>query len=128
MVTTRAHGSGRRRRGRVTEVSDGGRVPELQVVNDSPRYVLIVDGEELVGAKQNRIVNLTILVPPKTSLTIPVSCVEAGRWREVSREFTPAPHAYHSSGRRARSSRSRCRCAATARGRRTRARSGARSR
>ena len=86
----------------VTEVSDAGRVPELQVVNDSPRHVLIVDGEELVGAKQNRIVNLTILVPPKTSLTIPVSCVEAGRWREVSREFTPAPHAYHSSGRRAK--------------------------
>ena len=77
-------------------------MPELQVVNDSPRHVLIVDGEELVGAKQNRIVNLTILVPPKTSLTIPVSCVEAGRWREVSREFTPAPHAYHSSGRRAK--------------------------
>ena len=87
---------------RVTEVSDAGRVPELQVVNDSPRHVLIVDGEELVGAKQNRIVNLTILVPPKTSLTIPVSCVEAGRWREVSREFTPAQHAYHSSGRRAK--------------------------
>jgi len=89
------------RTARVTEVSDGGRVPELQVVNDSPRHVLIVDGEELVGAKQNRIVNLTILVPPKTSLTIPVSCVEAGRWREVSREFTPAAHAYHSTGRRA---------------------------
>ena len=71
----------------MTEVTDGGRVPELQVVNDSLRHVLIVDGEELVGAKQNRIVNLTILVPPKTSLTIPVSCVEAGRWREVSREF-----------------------------------------
>ena len=90
------------RTARVTEVSDGGRVPELQVVNDSLRHVLIVDGEELIGAKQNRIVNLTILVPPKTSLTIPVSCVEAGRWREVSREFTPATHAFHSSGRRAK--------------------------
>ena len=77
------------RTARVTEVSDAGRVPELQVVNDSPRHVLIVDGEELVGAKQNRIVNLTILVPPKTSLTIPVSCVEAGRWREVN-SISPA--------------------------------------
>jgi hypothetical protein len=86
----------------VTEVSESGNVPELKVVNNSPRHVLIVDGEELVGAKQNRIVNLTILVPPKSSLTIPVSCVEAGRWREVSREFTPASHAYHSSGRRAK--------------------------
>ena len=90
------------RTARVTELSDGGRVPELQVLNESPRHLLIVDGEELTGAKQNRIVNLTILVPPKTSLNIPVSCVEAGRWREVSHEFTPASHAYHSSGRRAK--------------------------
>jgi hypothetical protein len=90
------------RTARVTEVSDAGTVPELKVVNDSPRHVLIVDGEELVGAKQDRVVNLTILVPPKTSLTIPVSCVEAGRWREVSREFAPASHAYYSSGRRAK--------------------------
>ena len=90
------------RTARVTEVSDTGTVPELRIVNDSPRHVLIVDGEELVGAKQNRIVNLTILVPPQSTLTIPVSCVEAGRWREVSREFTPASHAYHSSGRRAK--------------------------
>ena len=88
--------------GRVTEISEMGSVPELRVVNESARHVLIVDGEELIGAKQNRIVNLTILVPPKTSLTIPVSCVEAGRWRQESREFHPAPHAFHASGRRAK--------------------------
>ena len=87
---------------RVTEISEMGSVPELRVVNESARHVLIVDGEELIGAKQNRIVNLTILVPPKTSLTIPVSCVEAGRWRQESREFHPAPHAFHASGRRAK--------------------------
>jgi hypothetical protein len=87
---------------RVTEISEMGSVPELRVVNESARHILIVDGEELVGAKQNRIVNLTILVPPKTGLTIPVSCVEAGRWRQESHEFRPSPHAYHSSGRRAK--------------------------
>ncbi len=87
---------------RVTEISEAGSVPELRVVNDSPRHILIVDGEELVGAKQNRIVNLTILVPPKTAITIPVSCVEAGRWRQQSPEFRPSPQAFHATGRRAK--------------------------
>ena len=87
---------------KVTEVSEAGHVPELRVVNDGPSPVLIVDGEELVGAKQNRIVNITILVPPQSTLTIPVSCVEAGRWRAQSKEFAPAERAYHASGRRAK--------------------------
>jgi hypothetical protein len=87
---------------KVTEVSEAGSVPELRVVNDGARPVLIVDGEELVGAKQNRIVNITILVPSRSTLTIPVSCVEAGRWRALSNEFAPAERTYHASGRRAK--------------------------
>ncbi len=90
------------RTARITEVSAMGSVPELRVDNDGHRPVLIVDGEELVGAKQNRIVNLTILVPPKSSITIPVSCVETGRWRQESREFQPADRAFHAVGRRAK--------------------------
>jgi hypothetical protein len=38
------------------------------------------DGEQLVGAKQNRILNMTVLVAAETEVTIPVSCVERGRW------------------------------------------------
>jgi hypothetical protein len=47
---------------KVTEVDNHGAVPNLKAHNKSPRMVLILDGEELVGAKQNRIVNMTILV------------------------------------------------------------------
>ena len=83
----------------VTEVSEQGRVPHLRVVNRSPERILIVDGEELVGAKQNRVVNLTILVNAHSELTIPVSCVEAGRWRSRSRTFASAPRTQYSSGR-----------------------------
>ena len=75
---------------RVTEVSVGGVVPELRFENTSPEKVLLVDGEELVGARQNRVLNLTILVGGNREVVIPVSCVERGRWSYVSREFRSA--------------------------------------
>jgi hypothetical protein len=69
-----------RRLARVTEVSEGGRVPELAFENASAEKILLVDGDELVGAKQNRILNLSILVAGGARVVIPVSCVEQGRW------------------------------------------------
>jgi hypothetical protein len=83
----------------VTEVSESGSVPELLVKNLAPEPVLILDGEELVGAKQNRIVNLTILVAARQTTRIPVSCVEAGRWARRSHEFAAAGRAHYASGR-----------------------------
>lgn len=71
----------------VMEVDESGSVPELRVVNRSPKMVLILDGEELVGAKQNRIVNTTILIRGKSTTVIPVSCVEQGRWSYESLGF-----------------------------------------
>ena len=65
---------------KVTELQGGGSVPELRFENAGEQPVLLLDGEELVGAKQNRVLNLTILAPAMQTLTIPVSCVEAGRW------------------------------------------------
>src|SRR6266446_5851626 len=49
-------------RARVTEVSEAGSVPFLQVANGADRPLLLLDGEELIGAKQNRILNTTVLV------------------------------------------------------------------
>lgn len=60
----------------------GGSVPELLVINDLERDVLIISGEELLGAKQNRTVNVSIMVAAGDSLNIPVSCTEKGRWHE----------------------------------------------
>jgi hypothetical protein len=72
----------------ITEIDESGTVPELRVENRSEKNLLILDGEELVGAKQNRIVNVTILIAAHATLTIPVSCVEQGRWSYQSRRFT----------------------------------------
>src|SRR3989304_2882108 len=46
---------------RITEVSEAGSVPTLQVTNTADQPLLLLDGEELVGAKQNRILNMTVL-------------------------------------------------------------------
>lgn len=71
----------------VSEVSESGSVPELCFFNDTDKDVLLLDGEELVGARQNRVLNITILVGGHSKLVIPVSCVERGRWHYHSREF-----------------------------------------
>jgi len=71
----------------VEEVSDGGSVPDLLVENKSDHRVLFLEGEELVGAKQNRILNTSVLVAAHTKIKIPVSCVEQGRWRYQTRYF-----------------------------------------
>lgn len=71
----------------VTEVSEGGSVPELKVTSQCDQPVLLLDGEELVGAKQNRGLNTTILLKPRAETRIPVSCVERGRWAYASATF-----------------------------------------
>lgn len=65
---------------RVDEISESGTVPHVRVTNEGATAVLVLFGEELRGAKQNRIANASFLVPPKSELVIDVSCVEAGRW------------------------------------------------
>lgn len=46
----------------MTEVSEAGSVPSLRVVNKGERAVFLLDSEELVGAKQNRILNTSVLI------------------------------------------------------------------
>ena len=84
----------------VTEVSEEGSVPDLKFVNEGPHKVLLLDGEELVGAKQNRILNVSVMAPAQQTITIPVSCVEAGRWHRRSHAFSSAYRAHFARGRR----------------------------
>ena len=87
----------------VTEVSEGGSVPALLLRNTGDQAVFLLDGEELVGAKQNRVLNITILAPAMKDTVIPVSCVEAGRWNHSSPDFSVAPRAQFSASRAKRS-------------------------
>ncbi len=69
------------------EVSGEGSVPVVRVKNRGSKPILMTDGEELVGCKQNRILNATVLVGPNSTIDIPVSCVERGRWHRESHGF-----------------------------------------
>ena len=67
-------------------------VPQIQVHNPTDSPLLIPAGKVLSGGRQTRTVNVSILVAPGSTIVIPVSCVEAGRWHgqhrfEDSRRF-----------------------------------------
>jgi hypothetical protein len=62
-------------------------VPELWMVNRSDDMVFVMDGEEVLGGKQNRIVNASFLIAPNSEVALPVSCVEHGRWHDVAPNF-----------------------------------------
>ena len=77
----------------VDEVGSGV-VSRLLLHNLGDRPVLLVDGEQLVGARQNRILNTTILVPARTRLEIPVAFVQQGRWGRSLGTMAPAEALY----------------------------------
>ncbi len=83
----------------VHEVSTDGSVPKLLFANRGEQAVFLLDGEELVGAKQNRILNITVLAPAGKDTVIPVSCVEAGRWSHSRPDFSSVPRAQFSMSR-----------------------------
>ena len=70
---------------------DGGEVPILLATNTGIHSILILDGEQLIGAKQNRMTNRSLILPPNSITEIPVSCMEQGRWHHVSDQFAAAP-------------------------------------
>jgi hypothetical protein len=85
----------------VKETSEEGSVSELLFINNSDTPILIIEGQELLGAKQNRIINVSILVPAHISMVIPVSCCERSRWGfRSNREFSLSDRMTFSKARR----------------------------
>lgn len=77
----------------IKELSGGAMVNDLVVLNPTDRAVLLYEGEEVLGAQQNRTFDVSVLVGARSQLTVPVSCVEAGRWdgSRSDESFSPAP-------------------------------------
>ena len=76
-------------------------VNTLIVSNKSVTPLLLVDGEEIVGGDQNRIVSSTVIIAPESEMKIPVNCTEQGRWR-YEREFVHSDYMANSRTRHAK--------------------------
>lgn len=86
----------------IKELAGGASVNDLFVLNPSDNAVLLYEGEEVLGAQQNRTFDVSVLVGPRSEVRVPVSCVEHGRWDGArhSEEFAPAPQAAYPALRR----------------------------
>jgi hypothetical protein len=70
----------------VTE-KEGGVVQELLATNKGPLPVAILEGDTLIGCKQNRVVAHSVLIAAGASAVIPVGCMQRGRWRWQGQHF-----------------------------------------
>lgn len=86
----------------ITETSDAGAVPELAALNRADRPVFLLDGEQVTGVKQNRTFNLSMLLAAGSRTTVPVSCLEHGRWSMRRGPVQSARHVHFAAGRAAK--------------------------
>lgn len=86
----------------ITEVDEHGTVPMLRVANVLDVDVLVYEGEEVVGGKQDRIFGRSMLLPAGATSLVPVSSAELGRWAYGSPAFAPVPRVAHPELRRVR--------------------------
>lgn len=98
----------------ITELEGSASVNDLIVHNQGSSPVLLYEGEEILGAQQNRVLDISILIAAESKTRIPVSCVEQGRWdgRRHRERFRPSPQAADPRMRRLKNKRARMNAAA----------------
>ena len=74
-----------------------GSVPHVEACNHGGAPILILEGDILIGAKQNRVVSRSVLIPAGKRLSIPVGCIERGRWDQTSAPFVAGDFSAESS-------------------------------
>jgi hypothetical protein len=79
---------------RIHEVNDGD-VNNLTLTNKSDQPLFLLAGEVIIGGKQDRIIGSNTIIPAKKTQTVPVFCVEHGRWEGNTKEFTSAKALAH---------------------------------
>ena len=75
---------------KLVQFSETSTVSTASVTNLSTKPLFLMNGEILEGAKQNRVINDSIIIPQQSTKTVDVSCVEEGRWSEQYKDFKPS--------------------------------------
>ena len=75
------------------ELEGGASVTDLLVTNTATDPLLVYEGQEVLGAQQNRTFDCSILIGPGMKVRAPVTCVERGRWdgSRATEEFVESP-------------------------------------
>lgn len=79
---------------KIHELGDGS-VNQLSFSNTADKPVFVMAGEVILGGKQDRIIGRNTVIPAKTTLEVPVFCVEHGRWDGKNKEFASAKALAH---------------------------------
>lgn len=95
---------GRNHGAEITELKGGASVRDLVVYNPTPLALLLYEGEEVLGAQQNRTLDVTVMAAAGRETRLPVSCVEQGRWDGGRHRegFATAPQAAYPELRRSK--------------------------
>lgn len=64
----------------IAEVAQGARVDTLEVTNSGHRPHVVIEGDIFEGGMQNRTAARTVVIPVGETVSVPVLCVEQGRW------------------------------------------------
>jgi hypothetical protein len=76
------------RPGSPTPRQSGAEVNRLVLINNSDHPLLLLAGEVVTGGKQDRVIGVDRIVPPKSGpIDLSVFCVEPGRWVASSDHF-----------------------------------------
>jgi len=68
---------------------DGGTVQQVLAQNGGTTDVLVLEGDTLIGCKQNRMVAWSVLVGAGPTVPVSVGCMERGRWSHGGPAFKP---------------------------------------
>jgi hypothetical protein len=79
----------------ILEKDREGTVNELTIRNTSEKPLFLMAGEVVIGGKQDRIIGKNTIVAARATETIPVFCVEHGRWSGRKAEFRSAEALAH---------------------------------
>ena len=72
---------------KLVQFTETSTVSSASVTNLSTKPLFLMNGEILEGAKQNRVINDSIIIPQQSTKTVDVSCVEEGRWSKQYKDF-----------------------------------------